>query len=84
MAQLAPTLIAQQQEQLEILELLAEMRVEPAPTPVVQDIELIFDGLVQGVMSANVGNLFVAGRPTSIASEPTTLLTRSNIEALVR
>lgn len=67
-----------QHAQREILELIVDLRAKPTPTPTTP----VSDGLAQGVSPTNVDNLSVAGQSVSVAEEPATLLTCSDIKAL--
>lgn len=65
--QLVPSLMALQQAQREILELLIEMRVNPASAPAASVAELVSDGPIRKVTLANSDILLAVRRPTSMA-----------------
>lgn len=73
-----------QHAQLEILELLVEMRAKLALAPTTAVIDPVFNEPKKGVTPANEDNLSAVRQPASIAEEPITLLTHFNIKALVR
>lgn len=60
------------------------MRVKPALALATPVVEPIFDGPIHGVTTANTDNPSAVRRPASLAEEPATLLTRSEVEALGR
>lgn len=73
-----------QQAQRDILKLIPEMKAKATLTPVTPNVESVTDRPVQGVTSINVENLSVTRQPISVAEEPATLFTCSDIEALIK
>lgn len=59
------------------------MRAKPTSAPTDSTVEPISDELMQVATPTNVNNLSATRQPANTVEEPITLLTSSNIEALV-